>query len=145
MSTNVVLYILYLFNQSSNIYIYIYIYIYICTTPCQPKQYYIEGSGPEWCISSMLCSRDTPFWLGTLDIFYTLSTKVRWGSSFRWEYLNPVTLLCTTKCKPAILETDVLHVRGCRIWPGTLLHVLTSQHRVGERVERGSWCCLLVA
>ena len=25
-----------------------------------------EGSGPEWCISSMLYSWDTPFWSGTL-------------------------------------------------------------------------------
>ena len=25
-----------------------------------------EGSRPEWCISSMIYSRDTPFWLGTL-------------------------------------------------------------------------------
>ena len=29
---------------------------------------YIEGSRPEWCISSMIYSRDTPFWSGTLDI-----------------------------------------------------------------------------
>ena len=30
--------------------------------------YCIEGSRPECCISSMICSRDTPFWLETLDI-----------------------------------------------------------------------------
>ena len=30
---------------------------------------YIEGFRPEWCISSMIYSRDTPFWSGTLDIF----------------------------------------------------------------------------
>ena len=29
---------------------------------------YIEDSGPERCVSSMLCSRDTPFWSQTLDI-----------------------------------------------------------------------------
>ena len=29
---------------------------------------YIEGSRPEWCISSVIYSRDPPFWLGTLDI-----------------------------------------------------------------------------
>ena len=29
---------------------------------------YIEGSQPEWCILSMINSRDTPFWSGTLDI-----------------------------------------------------------------------------
>ena len=27
-----------------------------------------EGSQPEWCISSMIYSRDTPFWSGTLKI-----------------------------------------------------------------------------
>ena len=26
--------------------------------------YHIEGSWPEWCISSTIYSRDTPFWLG---------------------------------------------------------------------------------
>ena len=29
---------------------------------------YIECSRPEWCVSSMIYSRDTPFWLETLDI-----------------------------------------------------------------------------
>ena len=29
---------------------------------------HIEGSQPEWCISSMIYSRDTPFWSNTLDI-----------------------------------------------------------------------------
>ena len=29
---------------------------------------YIEDFRPEWCISSMIFSRDTPFWLETLDI-----------------------------------------------------------------------------
>ena len=29
---------------------------------------YIEGSRPEWCISSMTYSGDTPFWLETLDM-----------------------------------------------------------------------------
>ena len=30
--------------------------------------YNFEGSQPEWCISSMIYSRDTPFWPGTLDV-----------------------------------------------------------------------------
>ena len=30
--------------------------------------YIFEGSRPEWCISSMIYSRDTPFWPGTLDL-----------------------------------------------------------------------------
>ena len=33
----------------------------------------IEGSRPEWCISSMVYNRDTPFWLETPDI--QISTK----------------------------------------------------------------------
>ena len=32
------------------------------------KMLHIKGSGPEWYISSMLYSRDIPFWSGTLDI-----------------------------------------------------------------------------
>ena len=36
------------------------------------KRYYLlpkfEGSRPEWCISSMIYSRDTLFWSGTLEI-----------------------------------------------------------------------------
>ena len=40
----------------------------------------IEGSRPEWCISSMIYSRDTPFWSGTLDgdnvnIFLAIATS----------------------------------------------------------------------
>ena len=29
---------------------------------------HIKGSRPEWCISNMIYSRDTPFWTETLDI-----------------------------------------------------------------------------
>ena len=29
---------------------------------------HIKGSRPEWCISSMIYSRDTPFWSETLDM-----------------------------------------------------------------------------
>ena len=32
----------------------------------------IEGSRPEWCILSMIYSRDTPFWSETLEICSTL-------------------------------------------------------------------------
>ena len=34
----------------------------------------IEGSRPEWCISSMIYSRDTPFWSETLEIITELNT-----------------------------------------------------------------------
>ena len=33
---------------------------------------HIEGSRSEWCVSSMIYSRDTPFWSETLDIFRSL-------------------------------------------------------------------------
>ena len=36
--------------------------------PAHLSLVYIEGSRPEWCISSMIYSRDTPFWSGTLDM-----------------------------------------------------------------------------
>ena len=31
-----------------------------------------EDSQPEWCVSSMSYSRDTPFWSETLELFYLL-------------------------------------------------------------------------
>ena len=40
---------------------------------------HIEGSRPDWCISRMIYSGDTPFWPGTLDmqwhckVFFVLS------------------------------------------------------------------------
>ena len=43
-------------------------------TQCTPDhesaycQLYVEGSRPEWCISSMIYSGDTPFWSETLDV-----------------------------------------------------------------------------
>ena len=33
---------------------------------------YIEGSGPEWYISTIYHASDTPFWLGTLDIMFEI-------------------------------------------------------------------------
>ena len=37
----------------------------------------VEGSQPEWCISSMIYSRDTPFWSETLVSWYSLIAKLR--------------------------------------------------------------------
>ena len=31
-------------------------------------QWHFEGSWPEWCISSVIYSRDTTFWSGTVDL-----------------------------------------------------------------------------
>ena len=35
----------------------------------------IEGSRPEWCISSMIYSGDTPFWLETLDMYLVATPR----------------------------------------------------------------------
>ena len=40
----------------------------------QLKEYF-KGSRPEWCISSMIYSRDTPFWPETLDLL-TIKKKL---------------------------------------------------------------------
>ena len=42
---------------------------------------HIEGSWPEWCISSMIYSRDTPFWSETLDIGLYNSSKLKYVRS----------------------------------------------------------------
>ena len=38
--------------------------------------YKYRGSRPEWCISSMIYSRDTPFWSGTLEYIMMVSSTV---------------------------------------------------------------------
>ena len=40
---------------------------------------HIEGSRPEWCISSIIYSRDTPFWSETLDM--QLSEQIHLGDT----------------------------------------------------------------
>ena len=42
----------------------------------------IEGSQPEWCISSMMYSGDTPFWLETLDIVSGLQVTILYYQGF---------------------------------------------------------------
>ena len=42
---------------------------------------HFEGFRPEWCISSMIYSRDTPFWSGTLNLFCCMHSKVTFCSS----------------------------------------------------------------
>ena len=37
----------------------------------------IKGSSPEWCISSMIYSRDTPSWSGTHDMYMYSKTEYR--------------------------------------------------------------------
>ena len=38
---------------------------------------YFEGFRPEWCISSMIYSRDTPFGLETLDLFVSCQYSIK--------------------------------------------------------------------
>ena len=50
--------------------------VYFCV---QSQDYIMEGCGPEWYISSMLCSQDIPFWSVTFELwiqtFLTVSSK----------------------------------------------------------------------
>ena len=39
---------------------------------CQWEGEYIEGFRPEWYISTMIYSRDAPFWSETFDIYYCI-------------------------------------------------------------------------
>ena len=41
---------------------------------------HIEGSRPEWCISTIYHAWDTPFWLGTLDIHHSYRTTSKSSS-----------------------------------------------------------------
>ena len=45
---------------------------------------HIKGSRPEWCISSMMYSRDVPFWSETLNM---------------WLLLNPTTEVVTFRLR----------------------------------------------
>ena len=40
----------------------------VCDDYRNQQEEQIEGSRPEWCIPSMIYSRDTPFWSGTLEM-----------------------------------------------------------------------------
>ena len=52
---------------------------------------HIEGSWSEWCITSMIYSRDTPFWLETLDV--TTTTYIQWHSiNTQWTVLTTLKL-----------------------------------------------------
>ena len=55
----------------------------------QKHRQHFEGSRPEWCISSMIYSRDTPFWSGTLE-FCSVLNCLKMKSEDReivWYYL----------------------------------------------------------
>ena len=44
---------------------------------CDHCCFHFKGSRPEWCISSMIYSRDIPFWSKTLDLEVHLPTSGR--------------------------------------------------------------------
>ena len=45
------------------------VYVHACVCVIEN----IKGSQPEWCVSSLMCSRDTPFWSETLDMMWKRS------------------------------------------------------------------------
>ena len=47
----------------------------------------IEGSQPEWCISSMIYSRDTPFWSETLEIYHSGRNSLVIKKQFNWTFV----------------------------------------------------------
>ena len=48
--------------------------LYALLTHFSEIDVYIEGSQPEWCISTIYHVWDTPFWSGTLDmVIYSIS------------------------------------------------------------------------
>ena len=52
-----------------------------------------EGSRPEWCISSMIYSRDVPFWSGTLNFFFLFSFSLAVVTCLpTWAVMNVVWL-----------------------------------------------------
>ena len=49
---------------------------------------HIKGSRPEWCISSMIHSRDIPFWSETLDMDHALKL-----GAILWHGINGITMI----------------------------------------------------
>ena len=72
--------------------------------------FYIEGSRPEWCMSSMIHNKDTPFWSGTLDIVLSHSLCAILISSVY------VSHLCTPVC---LCMCDRVRRFCCRDWKMT--------------------------
>ena len=64
---------------------------------------YIEGSRPEWCISSMMCTRDTPFWSGTLDM-YPYNAKSYHCTHSNPNHTNYLWIISHRKKTPLILH-----------------------------------------
>ena len=57
-----------------------------------PQKKHIEGSRPEWCISSMIYSRDTPFWSRNPWYVTHMDQKPLWSRAFivlQWHMHYP--------------------------------------------------------
>ena len=53
----------------------------IMSKSCVPHLVHIEGSRPEWCISTIYHASDTPFRSGTLDIMCNMCWTTWYGDS----------------------------------------------------------------
>ena len=53
----------------------------VCQNDTDIKQKQFEGSQPEWCISSMIYSRDTPFCSETLELYRNHTQQPCWLAS----------------------------------------------------------------
>ena len=67
-----------------SVYMNMYVRMHACMCMCDPCEWHIEGSRPEWCISSMIYSRDTPFCLETLDMDLFVEVVGDWSHSQFW-------------------------------------------------------------
>ena len=62
----------------------------------------IESSRPEWCISSMIYSRDTPFWLETLGMGFSenyLMLKLK----LQHPFVSSIYTLSGVECRSMML------------------------------------------
>ena len=75
--------------------------LYLWVPPPLVRFLHIEGFRPEWWISSMIYSRDTPFWSGTLDM---------------WPLYNPTITVATLSLRGWHESSDYLEKRFSLSW-----------------------------
>ena len=102
---------------------------------------YFEGSRPEWCISSMIYSRDTPFWLETLDLHCPLCVVPGLSATrgFRFLILEVSWLFahCTRDGSGWFAELR------CPFFPGSLSRAAHHRlHRL-QQLHLSLWECHL--
>ena len=84
------------------------------TTVCLKIYIYIEGSRPEWCIPSMIYSRDTPFWLGILDIWPLLIKSDHWSTSWLSCLFDCFSVACG--CRDRCGRNNLCHKSCICVW-----------------------------